>query len=684
VKSFGQIATLIVAIAAILGLSAAQLQKERRQLLEELGAGQVAHAQTAAQELGAYLEAMGRDTRILSSLVSRTRQPARVDVDTENRVILSAFEALAAVVPQYRTIALYGADGTTSVTAIDPSEDRKTIANALFDSGRGLAVTVARDGRAQLRGPVRLNGDRFFYLFAAPAGRGEVIVVASDAPLLLHAALPAATKDARYLVFDPQLVVWSGCEQALPCRPATHGELGDILSRALDPQLRWLDAQSASRLGLPASVASLASARAVSTGGIWTLVVINSAARISARESALLRRLIMTVLAAALAVAAVGLFILRQQRNAAALKERLHGAQELATLREKSDAIIENAPIGILGTADDGKVVIANRFMVDRIGSIETGQTWDRAFASAFESGARQLRALLERARADPSGRVEQRGVELLAPGAGHFDVRIVSLRHPADEVRLLALIEDRSELRSLERQLIRAEKILTAGVLSAGLAHEIGTPISVIRGRAEHLLELLAGTPAAEDLAAIVRHSDRISATIGQVLDFSRAQPIHVGAVQPAVALEKARELLDWKLTAKRVSLSVSAPAGVAPLAADPDQLQQVLVNLILNACDACDEGGAIRVDATSAGAGGQVRLDIADDGCGIPVEHLNAIFDPFFTTKKRGEGTGLGLTVAASIVRNHGGTLTVASEPGRGTTLSIVWPAARAEVRA
>jgi signal transduction histidine kinase len=259
-----------------------------------------------------------------------------------------------------------------------------------------------------------------------------------------------------------------------------------------------------------------------------------------------------------------------------------------------------------------------------------------------------------------------------------------VSLRHPADEVRLFALIEDRSQVRELERQLIRTEKILTAAVLSAGLAHEIGTPISVIRGRAENLLESQAGTPAAEDLAAIVRHADRISSTIRQVLDFSRAQPIHVGPVEAAAAIEKTRQLLDWKLTSKRVSLAIAVAPGTRPLAADPDQLQQVLVNLIMNACDACAEGGAIRIGAGPAAGAEQVRLDVQDDGCGIPVEDLNAVFDPFFTTKKRGEGTGLGLTVVASIVRNHGGVVTVASVPGRGSTFTLLWPAAGAGRRA
>jgi signal transduction histidine kinase len=295
------------------------------------------------------------------------------------------------------------------------------------------------------------------------------------------------------------------------------------------------------------------------------------------------------------------------------------------------------------------------------------------------QNGALALRGLLDRSRLSPSGKLEERAVPLTAADAGDFDVRIVSLRHPADEVRLLALIEDRSQLHRLERQLIRAEKILTAGVISAGLAHEIGTPISVIRGRAEHLLEKLSSGPAGEDLAVIVRHADRISATISQVLDFSREQAIQVGRVAIASALERTRQLLDWKLTSKSVSLSILVPSHDLALSADADQLEQVLVNLIMNACDACAEGGQIRVSASSSG-NAQVRLDVSDNGCGIPAEYLNTVFDPFFTTKKRGEGTGLGLTVAASIARNHGGSLTVTSTLGQGTTFSLSWPAAQA----
>jgi two-component system, NtrC family, sensor histidine kinase HydH len=683
-KSFGHIATLIVAVAAILGISAGELLEERRQLLEELGAAQSSLADSAGHDIGDRFAALERDTKILANLVSGNRLPGSVDVPTENRVIHSAFAALVAVVPYYRTLALYSADGTTSVTAVDPTEAPAVIGPSLFDQGRALARTVTGKGPAVLKGPTLVGTQRFFYLLARPAGPREVLVVSIDADMLLQDAWPAVSADNRHVIFDPGGVAWIGCERAGHCRPSSDPALKDLLPSATSPLMRWLSAAQAAGLGLPSSPALQAGAKAPSISGAWSMVIVSSAARIAERQNGLLRRLMMTGLAAALAVVAVGLFILRQQRQAATLKERLHSAQQLATLREKSDAIIENAPIGILGATEDQKVVIANRFLVERMGPIEIGCAWEDAFAASFEGGAEHLRGLLEQARQSPSGKLDRSDVALAAPGANDFDVRIVSLRNSPDEVRLLALIEDRSQLRNLERQLVRAEKILTVGVLSAGLAHEIGTPISVIRGRAEHLLDMLAGSPAAEDLAVIMRHADRISSTIGQVLDFSRAQAIHVGAVDAAVALEKARQLLDWKLASKGVSLRIAVGADTAPLSADADQLQQVLVNLIMNACDACAAGGMIRAEVTPGPVDRQVRVDIRDNGCGIPIENLNAIFDPFFTTKKRGEGTGLGLTVAASIVRNHGAALTVASAPGQGTTFSLLWPTVPAEVRA
>jgi signal transduction histidine kinase len=101
-------------------------------------------------------------------------------------------------------------------------------------------------------------------------------------------------------------------------------------------------------------------------------------------------------------------------------------------------------------------------------------------------------------------------------------------------------------------------------------------------------------------------------------------------------------------------------------------------VVNLLMNACDACSEGGRILVRVSKEGAlGNVVRIDIEDNGCGIAPDHIDAVFDPFFTTKKRGEGTGLGLSVVASIVRNHGGQISIASTLGKQTTVTMLWPA-------
>jgi signal transduction histidine kinase len=235
--------------------------------------------------------------------------------------------------------------------------------------------------------------------------------------------------------------------------------------------------------------------------------------------------------------------------------------------------------------------------------------------------------------------------------------------------------------LQALERQLIRAEKLATTGALAAGIAHEVGTPLGIIRARAELLLDDLGGT-GQKALQAIIQQIDRISSTIGQVLDISRAQPVEMRPVAASEAIASTLDLLEHRLSQQRIALDTSVPADLPPMAADANQLQQVLVNVLLNACDACSQGGSISISARVDETRRRIRWEIRDGGEGIAPENLLAVFDPFFTTKKRGQGTGLGLPVAASIVRNHGGEITLASVPGAGTTVTILWPIA-AEAR-
>jgi signal transduction histidine kinase len=157
-------------------------------------------------------------------------------------------------------------------------------------------------------------------------------------------------------------------------------------------------------------------------------------------------------------------------------------------------------------------------------------------------------------------------------------------------------------------------------------------------------------------------------------VLDFARVRPVEAGAVQPATLLELCRGLLEHRFRQSKVSVTIETPPGLSSVRGDAGQLEQVFVNLFMNAVDACAMGGT--VNAIVRERGKRLRFEIADDGCGIPPENLRQVMDPFFTTKKRGQGTGLGLTIAADIVKNHGGTLDLKSVPGQGTTVSVELP--------
>ena len=243
-------------------------------------------------------------------------------------------------------------------------------------------------------------------------------------------------------------------------------------------------------------------------------------------------------------------------------------------------------------------------------------------------------------------------------------------------ELALRESLRHAEELNRLEHQLIRAEKLATVGALTAGLAHELGTPLAIIRGRAE-ILEEQTKLP---EIKTILDQSDHIASTLRQVLDFSREQPVVLQSTDVVAAFRAVANLLDFRLRQKQIRCHVESAEGALFMAADPDQLQQVLVNLVMNACDACQDGGAIGLRAwRDPAAPGLVRLDVTDNGCGIPPDKIDAVFDPFFTTKPKGEGTGLGLPVAASIVRNHLGQISISSTEKQGTAVSILWPADR-----
>jgi signal transduction histidine kinase len=228
-----------------------------------------------------------------------------------------------------------------------------------------------------------------------------------------------------------------------------------------------------------------------------------------------------------------------------------------------------------------------------------------------------------------------------------------------------------------LEQQVRRAATLAVAGRLASAVAHEVGTPLNIISGRAESLLRALpADDPARVELKTIIDQIDRISRTINSLLDTVRPRRPELRPVRPADVLDPLLPLLAHAARQRGVTLETAVAADAPLMLADPGSLQQVLINLVVNALEATPAGGrvTVRAAAVTRDRTAGVELAVADTGAGISPEHVSRIFEPFFTTKPPGQGTGLGLAICREIIRNHRGQMAVDSKQGAGTTV-VAW---------
>jgi len=673
---------MILSVAAVLAVSLAVLQQGRTSILRDFQAAQAKLAQQASGDLRAYLESFDRDTRLAAAVAERTRGQSTIDRATQDQVIQAAFAAQVTVVEHYRSIALIGGPETTPIVSIDPTEDAVAVAPALLVASSDVARQAVAQRHPIFRGPTTI-GSRAFYFYGIPAGPGEAVVVSADATLILQVAGRGRGGSQTMIVLDPDQAVWIGCEARRTCRlyqPGSGEQLRVAELMHPSPSSRGRAPAPPLALPLPAR-AVIGTAPPVPTAlGNWSVALAASAAEIDEFQERLVRQTLLTSGAVVVAMLVVGFFIVRQRATAAALETRLQSAQEIANLRERSERILENVPAGILGVTPDGRLSMTNRFFAERI---QPHQTDGSAGPPAW---TRRLQAHVARALSSRRTQiVTDPDVGLGAAELRDYDVRIIPLDQPADDVAALVMVEDLSELHDLQRQLVRAEKLVTVGVLSAGIAHELGTPLAVIRGRTEHLLERCGDQATSDALQAIVAQIDHISSTIRGILEFCRTEPVEGGVADARQIADRAVKLLEWRLVGKRIAVKVRMPHDLPLIAADPQQFEQMMINLLVNACDASREGSVIELQGEIDPANAQrLRLEVIDQGAGIAPEHINAVFDPYFTTKKRGEGTGLGLAIVAHIARLHLAEVTLASTPGVGTTATILWPLAHLEAAA
>jgi signal transduction histidine kinase len=232
------------------------------------------------------------------------------------------------------------------------------------------------------------------------------------------------------------------------------------------------------------------------------------------------------------------------------------------------------------------------------------------------------------------------------------------------------------AEERQMTEQLRQAEKMAALGELVAGVAHEINNPLTGISAFAELLLDDVLTEEQRDSVKLIKREADRVVAVVRDLLVFSRKTEPSYAALDLNELVERTLRLRGYALRAAGIDVRPSLDPALPVVYGDEGKLQQVILNVVLNAEHAMREVPVRRLDVTTCRAGERVALTIADTGAGIAADVLPRIFEPFFTTKPPGEGTGLGLSVSYGIVQAHGGELRAESEPGRGTTLEIVLP--------
>ncbi len=343
---------------------------------------------------------------------------------------------------------------------------------------------------------------------------------------------------------------------------------------------------------------------------------------------------------------------------------------EYERLKEYSENIVESIHVGILA-ADLQDHVESWNSQVERLTGIPR-----------HEAIGRPLRELLPPDLCDelePSR--AQDGLQniykyLLRPKDATLNIAVAPLfSKDGERIGRLIIFDDVTDRAELERRLVQADKLSSIGLLAAGVAHEVNTPLAVISTYAQMLAKQISGDEQkAPLLEKIARQTFRASEIVNSLLNFSRTSPTEFVMVDLNKTIRETLTLVEHQFSRADVKIVTDLPQSSVMVKGSPGKLQQVFLNLFLNARDAMETGGVLTVETQHRDQ--SVRIVVADTGSGILPENLPRIFDPFFTTKGIRKGTGLGLSVSYGIVREHGGEIEVESRPGQGARFLLTFP--------
>ena len=358
-----------------------------------------------------------------------------------------------------------------------------------------------------------------------------------------------------------------------------------------------------------------------------------------------------------------------------------------ARLSSFNERIIRSMDEGILIEDAEGYITFANPRMAEMLGYRSPEELIGQRILSWIDTRDRfvarlQHDAVLagERRRYEATFQTKDGGtLPVLASS-------IPLLQRPGQPPEILTVVTDISELKRLQQQLIQSEKLAALGGLVAGVAHELNNPLTSIIGYAQLIKAGGVSATAAEDLKRVIQQAQRAADIVRNLLAFARQERPQRKLVDVNDIIERTIALRSYELRVQNIQVELDLDKGVPATLADPQQLQQVILNLILNAEQAMSKSGVgsrltIRTRRTDAG----VIVEVRDNGPGIPPAIMGRIFDPFFTTKEPGEGTGLGLSICYGIVQEHGGRIWAESEgiPGKGAAFFVHLPPAPPQSR-
>ena len=348
-------------------------------------------------------------------------------------------------------------------------------------------------------------------------------------------------------------------------------------------------------------------------------------------------------------------------------------AAEVAKLKDFSENIVESLNVGVLAVDLYGTVDAWNSRMEQLIGvnrSEAVGKPLDQLLPSEL---VLEIEACgdQEQITGIYKHRLEYLGRSVV------LNVSITPLVGKSGEkIGRLLLFDDVTQRERMEEQMSQTEKLTSLGLLAAGIAHEVNTPLAVISNYIQMLAKQMPEGDARHTIIEkIVKQTFRASEIVNNLLNFSRTGSGEITDVDVNRVVEETLSLVAHPLKTSQIQVVKQLGEAIPPVRGSANKLQQVFLNLFLNARDAMPLGGMLEV--RTGAHNGSVEVEVSDTGNGIPREHIHKIFDPFFTTKPGGRGTGLGLSVSYGIIKEHAGKIDVRSTPGRGTSFHVEFPA-------